>query len=171
MAQDNATFELREPASPEPLLPGDPAAPLWIGLVVALVLLAIASGLLIWRRRHPRKPDPLALRRQAYQEATVALGKVAATTARAAAVQASLILRRYLAAALADPALYETHEEFIARSDSLKALVEPAREACQRGFASLAAIKYSPAGDHGDPAGIVADARSLLETLHLGFHG
>jgi hypothetical protein len=171
MAQDTATFELREPAPPDHLLPGDPALPLWISLALALALFTLAAGLLIWRKHRPRKPDPVTLRRLAYQEAVAALGAVSAPTVRAAAVQTSLILRRCLAAALADPALYETHEEFISRSDSLNALAEPAREACRSGFASLAAIKYSPAGDHGDPAAIVAAARSLLETLHPGFHG
>ena len=73
MAQDNATFELREPASPEPLLPGDPAAPLWIGLLVALVLLAIAAGLhasradgssCLYNRDDPYMPDLLICRRE-----------------------------------------------------------------------------------------------------------
>ena len=171
MAQETTTFELREPDPPDHLLPDGSEMILWLTLASGFVVSMIAVAWLVWRKFHPRKPDPLLARRLAYQDAVSALDGTAASNPRAAAVQVSLILRRYLAAALGDPVLYETHEEFISRHDSLKSLTEPAREACQRGFAALAALKYAPAESAGNPAEVVAGARSLLETLNLGIQG
>ena len=79
------------------------------------------------------------------------------------------MVSRYLAAAVSDPSLYETHEEFVARSGSLRNLSETARDACHRGLADLAAVKYAPADAAVAPATLLAGARELLETLHHGF--
>ena len=85
-------------------------------------------------------------------------------------MQTSLILRRYLSLAAEDPALFETHEEFIARNDALLSLSDAARAACATGFARLAACKYAPEVPAMAPATVVAEAHELLETLHRGFH-
>lgn len=165
-----ANLELREPAPPEALLPADSASALWWTLVV--VLLAAAALAVVWRlrKRRPAAPDVATLRAEAYQQALAALTALDTTVqARAVATQASLILRRYLATALSDPSLYETHEEFVARSDSLKPLTDSARAACHQGLADLAAVKYAPADAAVAPATLLAGARELLETLHHGF--
>ena len=167
MAEENVSFELREPEMPERLLPHDVIPPLWLGLgLVAAVALAV---LLVRHFRRPSSPSSQSVRELAFREALAGLGRLAAPTARSAAVQASLILRTYLSLAAHDPALFETHEEFIARSDSLKVLTEAAQAACRDGFARLAALKYAPELPDMDPAAVVADARGLLETLHQGF--
>jgi len=82
-----------------------------------------------------------------------------------------LILRKYLAQASNDPSLFETHEEFITRQDSLTALTEEAREACAMGFSKLAALKYAPqeATDESAPEAVIEETRLLLHTLHHGF--
>jgi hypothetical protein len=105
----------------------------------------------------------------AFREADAGLAALAAPTARGAAVQVSLILRTYLSLAAHDPALFETHEEFIARSDSLKVLTAAAQTACREGFARLAALKYAPELPAADPAAVAVEARHLLTTLHRGF--
>lgn len=81
----------------------------------------------------------------------------------------SLILRKYLSAAANDPALFETHEEFISRHDSLQALKPEARAAAEAGFTRLASLKYAPEIQEDAPAQVIADSRALLETLHQGF--
>ncbi|MEI7909162.1 MAG: hypothetical protein WCK77_05960 [Verrucomicrobiota bacterium] len=167
MADDNVTFELKEPAAPEALLPPDYTQAGW--LAAALVALVLLAAWLIHRLRRRPANTPLSRRNLAYKEATGALGRVAAANARAAAVQTSLILRKYLSLAAEDPALFETHEEFIARNDALQSLTETARAACAAGFARLAACKYAPAIPDLTPAAVVGDARELLETLHHGF--
>jgi len=169
MAEPVASYELREPAPPDALLPGDSVNPLWLGLAAALLIAAALVIHRLSRKRRSVTPDPAVLRVQAYQEARAALAALDAPHPRAVAPQASLILRRYLAAAVTDPSLYETHEEFVARSDSLQHLTETARAACHRGLAELAAVKYAPVEADMPPAALLAGACGLLETLHHGF--
>lgn len=166
MGETNTGFELKEPASPEALVPSIGLWPWWLG--AALVLAAVVLALVLARRK--RKPyDPAAARGEAFAEAAAALGQITADHARAAAVQSSLILRRYLSAAAGDPALFETHEEFVSRHDALQALTPEARQAADRGFARLAALKYAPGTPDAPPGEVVAESRALLETLHHGF--
>jgi len=167
MADEKVTFELQEPAAPEQLLPQDVTTPLWLALGL-LAAVALVYLLVRWLRR-PHAGTSESVRELAFREALHALDQLAAPTARGAAVQTSLILRTYLSLAAHDPALFETHEEFIARSDSLKVLTEPAQAACRDGFARLAALKYAPELPESDPATVTAGARGLLETLHRGF--
>ena len=68
-----------------------------------------------------------------------------------------------------DPALFETHEETLARHDALARFDESARTTAAGGFARLAALKYDSHPPAGDPAGVLADARALLATLDRGF--
>jgi hypothetical protein len=166
MAAETTSFELKEPAPPDALVPSIGLWPWWVGGTL-LVLLAIL--LLVVFRKRAVPPDPAAARNAAFREAMAALAGASAPSAREAAVQGSLILRRYLSAAAADPALFETHEEFVARRDSLNALTEAAREAAAGGFSRLAALKYAPEIPDADPAGVLADSTRLLETLHGGF--
>ena len=167
MAEENVSFELKEPAAPEQLLPRDLTGPLWLG--IGLLVGVVAAFLLVRRLRRPAAGSAQSVRDLAFREALAGLAKLVAPTARGAAVQTSLILRTYLSLAARDPALFETHEEFIARSDSLKVLTEDAQTACRGGFARLAALKYAPEPPESDPAAVVAEARGLLETLHRGF--
>lgn len=168
MGEAHATYELKEPASPEPLLPHEYSVAGWFA--AAFLTLVLVSAWLVWRRRRHTPGHPRDVRLLAYQEATCALEKITAVQAREAAVQASLILRQYLALAAHDPALFETHEEFISRQDALKALSESARAACATGFAQLAALKYAPQDPDMAATAVVSTARGLLDKLHHGFH-
>lgn len=169
MDETPQTFELQEPASLENLIPSVGYTPWVIGGVLLLLLLLVVFA--IFKSRKPAAgADAEALRRAAYLEAGTALAKIQAASPREAAVQTSLIIRRYLSIAVGDPALFETHEEFISRRDSLSKLSPDAREACGRGFDHLAALKYAPEVPAGEPAAVVAEGHSLLNTLHHGFH-
>jgi hypothetical protein len=97
------------------------------------------------------------------------MAAIATDDVRNAAVLASLILRKYLSIAAGDPALYETHEEFVARHDALSALAAEARAATAEGFGRLAALKYAPEIPAAAEEEVIAQARTLLETLHHGF--
>jgi hypothetical protein len=135
-----------------------------IGLGVVMLVVAIVK---LCTRKKPI--DPVTLRQQAYQRALQAFNDATAADGREAATQASLILRRYLATASGDPALFETPEEFIARRDSLKSLAEEAREAAREQFDRLAALKYSKDVRSAESAPIFESSRALLETLHRAF--
>ncbi len=168
MEETTPTLELLEPISPEVMLPGPLVEP-WMLIVLALLILGIIAFLIWNKRRVAVSVDPLAERMAAFREARAALDGIEASDARAAATQASLILRKYLSVAARDPALYETHEEFVSRSDSLGALSPAARAASETGFAALAAMKYAPEIPEADPAAVIREAKVLLETLHQGF--
>jgi 4-amino-4-deoxy-L-arabinose transferase-like glycosyltransferase len=163
-----SALELRDGPLPDGLIPTHGMWPWWVGAGLVAVL-----ALILWRLLRPRRPaaaDPLESRHRAYVEALAALDAAqSAGGVREAAVQASLILRKYLSLAAADPALFETHEEFMARHHALSALTAPARSAAADGFARLARLKYGPGDPVVDSAALVSEARTLLETLHRGF--
>lgn len=167
MEEKAPNLQLQEPVSPESLLPATDFTLWGIGLVVLLLLI-----LGIWwltKRRKVAAVDPTAQRRAAYQAAKQAFESLNAPNAREAAVRCSLILRRFLADAVADPSLFETHEEFIARQDALGKLKPAAREAAATGFSHLAKLKYAPEIPTDEPARVIAGSRELLETLNGGF--
>ena len=171
------TLRMHEPPAPEALLPASPHPALWAAAALTILLLA----LLAWFATRPKTkaPNLAAERRAARDRAAAGLQALAQAApppdARQAAVRASLELRRYLAVASGDPALFETHEEFITRQDSLACLDEAARAACSTGFARLAKLKYAPletsaAGETlPTPTLLAEDCLSLLDTLHAGF--
>lgn len=155
-----------DPGAPESLVPDNG---LWPWFVVAAVVSLLAIALMVFVRKKKAAVNPLAARNAAFAEAIAALANQTTDDTRSAAVQSSLILRRYLSVAAADPALFETHEEFISRHDALQALTPEARAATETGFTRLAALKYAPEIPGTAPADVIADSRSLLETLHHGF--
>lgn len=160
-------LELLEPPSPETLLPG---FSWWPWLVAAAVAVLLGIGVLVWlRNRKPAGGRPDRRREVARDEALAGLAAVATDDVREAAVLCSLLLRRYLSVVADDPALYETHEEFVARHDSLLALTAEARAQAEAGFSRLAARKYAPQPPAVAAAEVVAEARALLATLHHGF--
>lgn len=161
------SLELMEPASPGALLPD---SRWWLWLAAAIVVLA-ASGVILYlrKKRSAGSNNPGALRDAAFAEAVAAMAAIATDDVRNAAVLASLILRKYLSIAAGDPALFETHEEFVARHDALSALTAEARAATAEGFGRLAALKYAPEIPAAAEEEVIAQARTLLETLHHGF--
>jgi hypothetical protein len=159
-------MQLMEPVSPETLLPSIGLWPWWTGGILAVIA---AIALCIWLARRRGKADPVALRRAAYQEALAGLDAVQTADPRDAAVRGSLVLRRYLSVAAADPALFETHEEFISRHDALAALKPEARSAACEHFTRLATLKYGPPRADAEAGDVVRDSRQVLETLHTGF--
>ncbi len=166
MEEKTPNLQLQEPVSPETLIPATDFTPLWIALV-AIAFLALLYFVLRSRRRHA---DPLRnLRAEAYARAKKQFEGLAAPDAREAGVSVSLILRRFLADAAGDPSLFQTHEEFIGRQESLRKLKPEAARAASVGFTRLARLKYAPEIPDEAPAGVIADGRDLLETLNGGF--
>lgn len=163
----NTGFEWMDPASPEALLPDSGWWP-WLA-AAAIAALVVIVMMLVLRKKPPSIASPHAIRKAAFDEAIAALAMASPIDVRDAALQSSLILRKYLATAAGDPALFETHEEFVARSDALQALTTTARAAAEAGFGRLAALKYAPEIPAAQPAEIITEARALLETLHQGF--
>lgn len=166
MNEKSGTFELMEPPSPEALVPDSPIEP-W--MIATAVLLVCMLALFLLRKKKPVPFDPLAIRRASYAEAAAALAAIGNVPPREAAVQGSLILRKYLSVATADPALFETHEETLLRHNALKEFSEATRQAAGQGFSRLAALKYAQDQPAVAAVDVIADSRALLETLHHGF--
>lgn len=162
--QADDTLVLRELVPVDPLLP-EPATPAWVWLAISGSIIAAIVLTLLLARRRKRIEDPTHARQQAYQIARDELAAGHDADPRVAATRASSSLRRYLAAAVGDPALFETHEEFVARHSALATYPETLRLATSSLFTRLAALKYGreAATSPGDP---LSDARQLLEQLH-----
>lgn len=167
MNGEDTRLALQESAAPLELIPDHGLWPWW--LAAGIIVLLAAAVLIYLKLRKPAAVDIVAIRESAFRDARDALRECRAADAREAAVQSSLILRKYLSIAAADPALYETHEEFISRQDALQALGTDARAAAEAGFTSLATLKYAPAPPGKPAAEVITESRSLLETLHHGF--
>lgn len=166
MNEKSGNFELLEPVSPESLVPDTWVEP-W--MIAAAVLLAIALlAVVIFKKKRVAAIDPRAVRQAAHAEATAALDKIGAVPAREAAVRSSLILRRYLSVVAGDPALFETHEEYVSRHEALKDFSDDARGSASLGFARLAAMKYAAETPAMATAEVISGSRTLLEILHHG---
>jgi len=163
-------FELAEPSHPERLLPQF-ALEVWMIPAAVALLLGIYAVVIVLRRKFGKSTNPLSIRAAAHARAEAELSEVESPSSRQAAVRCSLILRKYLATATSDPSLYETHNEFLMRHDSLAAMTEEAREAATAGFSRLAALKYAPeeGSEEHTPENVVVESRNLLHTLHHGF--
>jgi len=165
MAEKSDTFELKAPVPAEPLLP-DPGLPLWAwGLIGLAAVGLIAALVMLLKRKKPGFIDPNLAREEAYRRAKAELEAAPGGTMQAAATKVSIALRRYLAVASGDPALFETHEEFVARHQSLAAYPEELRQATAEGFSHLARLKYGREAS-GDPATLYSSAQQLLDRLH-----
>lgn len=159
-------LKLRDLVPAEPLLP-DPGLPAWAWIAIALASLALL-GLLVFflrRRRKVSLVDPRAVREEAYRRAVAELGQPSGETLQEAATKISIALRRYLAVVSGDPALFETHEEFVARHESLASYPEELRKLTAEGFSNLARLKYGREAT-GDPVALFSSARQLLDQLH-----
>ena len=152
----------------DPELPAEQfAASGWMWwLLAALLLIAlIGSALYIYLyRRRTQTPESVTTPAQQALDALDALQADCPRLLREFSLQLSMILRRFLQGELQDPALYETHEEFSRRIDSLSAVPEPLRLPMLSLLEQLADLKYaaSNAGDAAAMTDFIERARDLL---------
>ena len=98
----------------------------WVGwFLVALCIVLVGSGLYLYLyRRRTRTEAPPVSRVQQALESIDELQAHCPPLLREFSLKLSMILRVFLQGELHDPALYETHEEFSRRIDSLAAVPE-----------------------------------------------
>lgn len=168
-------FPTQQPSIPElipALEPDIPAAqfaetPLWPYLAAGAVALLAGALLLVWllRRRKrivtpPKTPMEVAL------ENLSAIGEELPAL-RECSLRVSMALRTFLAGQMQDSALFETHEEFSRRMDSLAAVPADCREKTARLLDELAQMKYTPQ-QQTDPLrsrGMVEEAQQLVHEI------
>lgn len=166
MEPSTQDLRLVEPPSPEGLMPTALGWEAWCAIGGGLLVLLLIV-LWLWQRlRRAKAPSAQDVRERAHHQALAALATCPAEDRTATATQCSIILRRYLTELVGDPALFETHEEWVGRHDSLQSLNSSLREQISGFFSQLAQWKYAPA-DHADEAqSMIEQSRQLLETIH-----
>lgn len=137
-----------------------------IGWGAVALLVALALAVLWWVRRvkrvQPPAPTPLETALAHLSELEAQLPPL-----RECGLQVSLIIRQYLQGAVQDPALYETHEEFSRRMDSLAAVPEECRYDTRYLLEQLADLKYAGVREQ-DPEQarrIIEQATALLRRI------
>ncbi len=138
----------------------------WAGACL-FFLAAVIVLYALWRRRRRRAQAPPP---SAVDVALAALRELETenVSLRACSLRLSLILRNYLRQQLQDPALYETHEEFSQRIDSLAAVPAGQREATRALLEELAELKYeAPGADEANDRReeLITRTREIVEKL------
>lgn len=130
---------------------------LWVAIGLAVAVAAALIAFLWWRALHKRTaaPQESALQRalkgmDALEEELPAL--------RPCALCLSMLIRDYMSGQTGDPALFETHEEFSQRMDSLEKLPESCRYETRELLDELAGYKYAAETENAP-----AQARALIE--------
>ena len=162
--ESDDTLVLRDLVPADPLLP-DPGLPPWAWVLIGLAIAAVVGFAFYLRRTKLAGVDPRHIREEAYAQAQHDLEAVPEGGMQVAATKVSLVLRRYLAIVCGDPALFETHEEFISRHAALASYPEELRNVTAEGFSHLARLKYGREAN-GDPVALFGAARQLLDRLH-----
>ena len=165
MEKKGKSLELAESRDAIDLVPTwDPQ--LWWVLAAVAVIAALVLLVVFLLRRKP-VVDASKEKREAYLEAKAALSGDEVTEPGESAIRVSMILRRYLARSMNEPALFETHEEFIARHDGLKDLPDALKSEVGDFFSKLAADKYAPDDHVSMEANTThAEGAALLERIH-----
>jgi len=165
MEEEPNSFELVENREAIELVPTWEPQLWWLFVGAGVLVLVVLS--VVYLRREKVAFNPQNAEREAFRKASEAFRKMEPSGIRESAVRVSLILREYLAQSLGEPALFQTHEEFVSQHDALANLPDGIREATGRFFGELAAIKYGPE-DMGDGNSVDFKNRGveLLERIH-----
>lgn len=136
---------------------------LWV-CAIAIPLAALTAWWLYRRNRKPAVPAVTPL-----QEALASIAELDAQLPplRECALRLSMILRSYLAGQTQDPALYETHEEFSQRMDSLANVPVSCQLETRDLLEHLAEFKYAgeTATDATRAHALVESARNLVARI------
>ncbi len=155
------------PDIPANAFAADNALMMAIALLAAVALLAFFIWLL-WSAYHKKRTAAPPPSPEAVALAELEILRKEQLPLRACALRLSLILRHFLAGQTQDTALYETHEEFSHRIDSLSSLPESCQYDMRCLLETLAEQKYAAAGAEADAshaAELMAQAQELVQRI------
>lgn len=137
--------DIRDITDPGSFIP-EASTPWWVWLAVALgvILLAVIVYLFYKFRKTDDTPKTPSIQ-EARDEINALRAEAENMEPHEAATELSLIIRRYLAGAFSDPALFETNEEFTLRQQALTKLHPESRQLVTQHLSELSQMKYSPA--------------------------
>lgn len=166
--QDFATKipELEPDIAPDALMQTELLTPLeWI-LLAALAVLIAASA--VWFILKRRKNAPIPPTHEEAALASVREAEADALSLRECSLRLSFILRSYLTGEISDPALYETHQEFNRRVDSLASIPAAVQESARELLECLASLKYAgeTSEDRVRSQELCAMTRDLIMRIH-----
>lgn len=165
---EDSTQDLRlvEPPSADGLMPYPITWATWC-VIIGVILLLVVMAILIWRkaRQSPAAPGQ-DLRQKARADAMAALAGCLMENPNQTATECSLIVRRYLSEITGDPALYETHEQWVMRHDALEDFNDSLKQQVGELFSKLAALKYAPEHQGGSPSALVENSRHVVDAAY-----
>ena len=137
---------------------------MWVLAGIFLAILLIGTYFIF------RKSQSTRLKATLLDKARQKLQKLRENTTLAphvVAIRISLIIRRYLAIAFEDPALFETNEEFTLRETALAQLPPDSRQPVIDHLHTLSQIKYAPDDSAISTDVLIDAAESLLANLEV----
>lgn len=166
MEESTQDLRLVEPPSADGLMPHPINWGAWCVIGVVILLLVVIA-ILIWRKaRQSPAANEENLQQKARADAMAALAGCPMINPNQTATECSLIVRRYLSELTGDPALYETHEQWVMRHDALEDFNDSLKEQIGELFAKLAALKYAPEHQGGSPAAMVENSRHVVDAAY-----
>ncbi len=145
---------------------GPPIIPGWI-IVLASILILSLGYLIYWfskRKRSPQAPPPPFTLKEALHELTGIEKQTLSSNEQATEI--SLLMRRFLMIHFEDPALYETHEEYLKRGHGLEHLPKASHQQLSDYLSELASIKYhGPTDDPSQIHSLFEQTESLMLAL------
>ncbi len=133
--------DLQQGISAEELEAAAATSWLWWCLLAGVLIPAAVVAYIVYRRRNnppPPAPEEIALTALDAMQA-------APPDLRECSLELSMIFRQYLTGKTLDPALYETHEEFSRRLDSLSTIPAECQAETRQLLDYLASLKYAGA--------------------------
>ena len=152
-------------AEPEGFLP-DPSTPWWLWLLIGLGSLLLLAALYFIFKKSKSAKQHITQLDQARNQLAQLRKKHDTLPPHIIAIQISLIIRRYLATAFDDPALFETNEEFTLRQSALIQLHPDSREPITRHLTALSQLKYAPK-ESANAEQLIDDADAILAHIEI----
>ncbi len=136
-------------------------------LIVSGGLLLLGILIYLWYQRRKKQHAPLPPSPLALSMARLDTLEQNIPSMRDCSIELSLIIREFLAGQTQDTSLFETHEEFTQRIDSLTTLPHACRLDTQELLNTLAEHKYTPesADDIAHERELISHTRQLLQGI------
>lgn len=115
----------------------------WVGVAIVVLALLLLARMLLKNKKV--SPPPIQNLKDALERLSALKGQDMST--KDLAVSLSLVIRQYIQHQFLDPALFETHEEFHARSQDIKRLPPEAASRLVSYLGELSDLKYAPTPD------------------------